>query len=121
MREKKTTPAAIVPTTKIASSQRYGADRVAADREQEADARQQQRHRAAERALEQHRARDRRDLPGWRRAVSKMREASPPTDVGRIWPQAYETKYARVSHEHALVDAARARAAAASATPSAAR
>ena len=27
-----------------------------------------------------------------------MRDASPPTEVGRICPQAYETKYVRVSH-----------------------
>ncbi len=61
VREKKTTPATIVPTTKIASIQRYGADRVVADREQEADAREQERHRPADRPLEQDRARDRRD------------------------------------------------------------
>jgi hypothetical protein len=27
-----------------------------------------------------------------------MRTASPPTDVGRICPAAYDTRYARVSH-----------------------
>src|SRR2546423_12016940 len=27
-----------------------------------------------------------------------MRDASPPTEVGRICPHAYETKYVRVSH-----------------------
>ena len=46
--------------------------------------------------------------PGCRREVSKIREASPPTEVGSTWPTAYETKYARVSHAQALVDAARA-------------
>ena len=30
--------------------------------------------------------------PGWRRDVSKIRDASPPTDVGSTWPTAYETK-----------------------------
>ena len=39
------------------------------------------------------------DRPGWRFDVSKIRTASPPIDVGRIWPAVYETKYARVSHQ----------------------
>src|SRR5262245_54207554 len=41
-----------------------GADRVAADREQDAHAGEQERDGAAERPLDEHRAGDRRDLPG---------------------------------------------------------
>ena len=40
------------------------------------------------------------ERPGWRLAVSKIRIASPPIEVGRIWPAVYETKYARVSHQN---------------------
>ena len=39
------------------------------------------------------------DRPGCRFDVSKIRTASPPIEVGRIWPAVYETKYARVSHQ----------------------
>ena len=98
-----------------------GADRVAADREQEPDP-------ASRSVTAPPSARSSSTepvigviWPGWRRDVSKIREASPPTEVGRIWPTAYETKYARVSQATALVDAADVAAAAATATPSAAR
>ena len=59
-REKKTNPARIVGDDEDRLGPEVGADRVAADREQEADTGEQQRHRAAERPLDEHRARDRR-------------------------------------------------------------
>jgi len=36
--------------------------------------------------------------PGWRRELSKMRDASPPTALGSTWPAVYDTKYARLHH-----------------------
>ena len=64
VREKNTNAATIVPTHEDELDPEVRADRVPADREQQPDAREQERDRAAERALEQHRAGDRRDLPG---------------------------------------------------------
>ena len=65
-----------------------GADRVATDREHQADAASTSvtappsaRSRSTEPAIGKSR-------PGWRRVVSKMRDASPPTDVGSTCPTA---------------------------------
>ena len=74
-----------------------GADVVVADREREADRSERERRGAAERPLEQHGAGDVAAAAGVARDVSKIRIASPPIAVGRTWPAAYETKYARVS------------------------
>ena len=70
-----------------------GADVVVADREREADRGEHERRGAAERALEQHRPRDRpavaRVAP---RRLVDARSASPPIEVGSTWPAVYETK-----------------------------
>ena len=65
-----------------------GADVVVADREQEADRGEHQRRGAADRPLERTEAAAVSPWPGCRRAVSKMRTASPPIEVGSTWPAA---------------------------------
>jgi hypothetical protein len=63
-RENSTTPSTTVATTKPSSTHRYAPTVVAPDREHEADRREQQRRRPAERSLEQHRPRDRPAVAG---------------------------------------------------------
>ena len=84
------------------------ADVVVAEREREADRGEHERRRAAERALEQHRARRRRRPARWRRGGlvdPRRRRRRPPSAAPG--PPCSATKYARTSQREPVVDAAR--------------